>query len=920
MFAPMHASPSPLTHLSTSLSLLLVAVVLSLSPAIAQELVDLPPGKAPGGEEVMRPIPFSEQELRVIRHLGVLPTERLVELLVVYDKLNNEAMCSLLVRQILKRDPRNPDALRISSTLDPDEEVRPAGYLEILARQLLSGKPVPDTDGIAVQANTLMQDERPEEAVKLLEALRQLNFPNQTFPYQQDLADAYQEAGQYERATQLYQDLIQDPAVAPTVKQEAHKSLAVVAVQQRIATLRTEALRNPEAGVTSSARLLDAHPNDPLVITFRVECLNNAGKFNESIRFLEDLKDRQPVGPFTYLDQLAFTHYGAKHFSEARRAFKAVKDGPYPEPARILATQMLKTIRMDEKLERGSTALKKNDLTTAMNVLAEVEKEFPKDPDVFAFRCLVEAKSGQSAEVLARLRALQEEANSKGEVFASMDTLADVQLERKEYDGSIASYQSIVDDPRYDASMRAEAARDLLSAQQQKKISEAYREIENGHIKAAESIYTELQSEAPTSPDVQLLGADLKLSRGKAREALGDYQHLKSQAPPTSAFSGQGGIASAHHRLGEWEEALNAYDEIINSPGFDPQEKWSATWDRRGLLPLLKPTLAIETSALGESEGNLYTQSLSYTTGWWNQWRMIVSARQDSVRLDDAANFLKEDSSDFLEGEFAIQRRFRGGYFAEVSAGGSADDVLYGARIGRFPNSGVGWASMAWSLSYAGNKRADYGLPLQLLNGREDRVEFTAEGYLHPRVRYNGQAYASRLHVDGDDLGESYGISGSIDYILLTETRKRPEVAIGYAGTYSRFKSESQLPGSVTRELGPPEQIRRALSVGEELRKAVAANYGREIFDSLVDPETNRHGIQVSINKRIDTAWNTYFQAGVYRDFADQAWEYTIAAGVEYWLNDHAMLYLDLRHDSDGMGAESSDGAWQASLGAEVNF
>lgn len=916
----MHSLRLPATHPFTSLPMLLLAMVLSSLPARGQGLIDLPLNPDANGEEVQRPIPFSEQELRVIRHLDMLPTERLVELLVVYDKLNNDAMCSILARQILKRDPQNAEALRISGTLNPDEEVRPAGYLESLTRILLSGNPVHDTDGVAVQANTLVQDDRPDEAVKLLEALRRLNFPNQPFPYRQDLAEAYQDAGQYEKASTLYQDLIQDPSVAAVTKQEAHKSMAVLAVQQKIATLRAEALRAPEAGLKSSARFLDSHPADPLVIAFRVECLNNAGQFNESIRFLEDLKDRQAEGPFAHLDLLAFTQYGAKNFSEARRVFNEVKAGPYPEPTRTLASQMLNTIRMDEKLEKGSAALKKNDLTAAMDILVELEKEFPKAPDVFAFRCLVEAKSGQSAEVLERLRALQQEAASKGEVFKGMDTLADVQLERKEYDRAIDSYRSIVSDARYDASMRAEAARDLLTAQQQKKIAAAYREIENGNLKPAEHIYAELKSEAPTSPEVELLGADLKLSRGKAREALSDYQRLKGQSPSASAFSGQGGIASAHHRLGEWEEALVAYDEILNAPGFDPQEKWSATWDRRGLLPLLKPTLSLETSALGESDGNRYTQSLAYTTSWWNQWRLIFSARQDSIRLDDATTFLQEGSADFLEGELAVQRRFRGGYFASVSAGGSEEDVLYGASVGRFSNSGVGWASVAWSLTYTGNKRADYGLPLQLLNGREDRVEFAAEGYLHPRVRYSGQAYASRIHVDGDDLGESYGISSSIDYILLTETRKRPGVAIGYAGTYSRFDAKSQLPGSVTRALSSPEQVRRALAAGEELHQAVAANHGREIFESLVDPETNRHGIQASISKRLDTIWNLSFQAGVYRDFADEAWEYTVAAGVEYWLNDRAMLYLDLQHDSDGLGAASDEGVWQASLGAEVSF
>ncbi len=194
------------------------------------------------------------------------------------------------------------------------------------------------------------------------------------------------------------------------------------------------------------------------------------------------------------------------------------------------------------------------------------------------------------------------------------------------------------------------------------------------------------------------------------------------------------------------------------------------------------------------------------------------------------------------------------------------------------------------------------------------------QGYLHPRIRYSGSAYASRIHVGGDDLGDSYGISGSIDYILLTETRKRPEVAVGYSGTYSRFNSEARLPGSVTRELGRRSRFAapspRVKNCARRSRRTMAV---RSSTVSWIPKPTGMASRSASA-KRIDTTWSTYFQAGVYRDFADEAWEYTVAAGVEYWLNDHAMLYLDLRHDSDGLGADSKDGAWQASLGAEVNF
>ncbi len=905
------------------LCLLLLLGIPCMARGASEEVRRALPATNSEGEEVQRPIPFSEQELRVIRNLGVLPTERLAELLVVYEKLDNEAMCSLLVRQILKRDPKHPEALRVNAELDPDEEVRPVGYLELLSRDLLAGKKVGDPDGIAVQANALLQDEQAAEAVQLLEALRRVNFPGQPFPYDEDLASAYQESGEYDKAAELYNSLLKNAATAPATKLEAQKSLAVIGVQKRIAAIREQAVTNPEEGVRLSEKLLRDEPQEPLVIAFRVECLNNAGRHAESIAFLQKLKSRSKVEAFPHQEALAFAYYGAKDFKRARQAFLEIKNGPYEQQMRTGAEEMLVTLSLDEKLERGNEALKQGDITAAKVILEQVEREFPKNADVFAFRCLVMAKSGQSQEALDMLLKLRNEAATQGRLFTELDTLADVYVERKEYVLAISAYEDIINNPKYEAAMRAEAVKDLEETQVQQQLASAYQAIEEGSIGRAKKIYEKVREMAPKHRDVELLGADIKLATGKPKEALVEYQRLKSQAGPDVPFSGQSGIAESHYRLGQWEMALDAYNEILERPGYGPEEKWSATWDRRGLLPYLNNQLSVETSVLNESEGTRYSQSLAYTSKWWHDWRLLLRARNDSLSLDGTQSFLRDNDVSLFEAEVGVQRRLPGGYFAEATVGGAEDVVLYGARFGKFPNSGVGWGSLAWSLGFAGNARADYGLPLQALNGREDRIEFLAEGYLHPRVRFDAEAHASWIKVDGDDLGFHYGLGATLEYIVQAETRTRPEIAIGYHGEYSRFKAESRLPKSVQsqiREDRKPEQVRRALPADQELRKALAANYGREIFDSLVDPETNRHGAQITISKRLDTSWNAYVQGSVFRDFDDRAWEYTLAAGLEYWMNDHTMFYLEMRYDSDGMGTGQDDGAWQATLGAEVTF
>ena len=903
--------------------LLLLALIFCtyVAPLGAQDEVGPAQPATKEGEEVQRPTPFSEQELRVIRNLGTLPTDRLSELLLVYEKLDNNAMCTLLVRQILKRNPQHPDAVRISAELDPDEEVRPIGYLEQISHSLLAGRKAADPDGIAAQANALLLENQAADAVTLLEALKRTNYTDQPFPYNEDLASAYQDAGRYEESAVLYRAQLNDTTTGPQSRLEAQKALATLAVQQRIALIKQHAQASEQAGLEESARLMKELPDNPLVIAFRTETLNSAGQHAESIRFLERLKRRSKGDTFPYQETLAFAYYGAKDFRMARSAFLEIVRGTYDEEMRTGAKQMLVTLRMDEKLERGNAALKAGHFITAKTVLAELEKEFPKEPDVFAYRCMVMAKTGKADEALELLLQKRQAAADRGVLFTEMDTLADLYAERREYVLAISAFEDIINNPSYEVAARADAAKGLEATRQQQKLSKAYLALEDGSVKNAKKIHADLEATNPKDPDVQLLGADLKLSSGQPREALADYDRLKHQSGYGLPFSGQSGMAEAYFRLGEWERALAAYDEILGRPGYEANEVWSAQWERRNLLPYLRPGLTAETSVLNESEGTRYSQSLAYTTAWWNQWRLIFNARNDTLRLADGERLTLDGDASRFEAEVTLQRRFKGGYFAEATVGGAEDNMLYGARVGKFPSSGVGWGSTAWSVGYAGNARADYGLPLQVLNGRENRIEFLAEGYLQPRVRFSGEAHGSWVHVDGEELGFGYGLSGSLEYIVQNETRKRPEVAIGYKGEYSRFKSASTVPDSVASQLKEkPEEVRRALGTDQELRKAVAANYGREIFDSLVDPETNRHGVQVTISKRLDDRISTYLQGGVYRDFSDKAWEYTLAAGVEYWLNDHSMLYAEIQYDSDGTGASEGEGAWQATLGAEVTF
>lgn len=907
----------------SALHRLRAAVFLLMAVLGAGAFAQQPAPPAADTEQVQKPIPFTEQELKVIRNANSLPTERLVELMKVYDKLDNEAMTQILVRQVLKRNPKHPEAARISGTLDPAEMVRPIGYLEKLSAQLLDGKKVEDPDAIAAQAGALLLENRAHEAVNLLETLRDLNFKGQPFPYLEDLASAYQDAGQYAKSEAAYKALIKDPTAPADAKQEAQRAMPVLETQKRIAGLREASMQDPEEGVALSAKLLAEMPQDPLAVAFRIESLDRAGRYSEAVEMLEKMKNRSNTPAFEYQETLAYAYYGAKNWGKAHAAFREIKDNTaYDEEQRIGAEKMLVVLKLDERIEQAMAALNVADITTAQVLLEELERDFPHDRDVFALRCIVMAKTGHSKEALEMLLRMRVEASRRRQLFMEMDTLADIYMERKEYILAISAYDDIINNPAYDADTHEEAIKGMAEAKRQQKLYKAYLALDDGDPAAAKRFSDDLKATSPADPEVRVLSADIDLAYGRADAALNEYEELKAKYYSEKPFPGQSGIAEAQFRLGNWEESLAAYNEIIERPGYEDEDVWSARWDRRGLLPYLKNHVTFEMSFMDETEGSLLSESLTYSTKWMNDWRLIVSARNDHVRLEDSTRFTRDGDVTRLQAELAIQRRFRGGYFAEVSVGGAEDNVLYGARFGKFGSTGVGWGSIAWSLGFSGNAIADYSLPLRAINGRENRIDFDAEGYLHPRVRFDFNAYATWVNVDGDKLGHGYGASGRLEYIFTTENRTRPEVAIGYFGEYTKFKAEPKLPSAVARELRSEElQVRRALSSGEDVRKALPSNHGREVFDSLVEPETNRHGVLISLRKRLDLNWNVYAEAGAYRDFISESWEYTFAAGVEYWLSDSAMLYAEVRYDSNGVGSsDDGQGVWEGTIGAEVTF
>jgi tetratricopeptide (TPR) repeat protein len=874
-----------------------------------------------GDEEVQRPAPFTDQESRVLRSMNSLPVERLVELLKVYEKLDNTAMMDALIRAILRRDPANKEAILARDIVDPKEEMRSAGYLEEIARKIMRGEKVEDIDSVEIQANAMTADGRAAQAVQMLLKFRANQFAKERFPFLDDLAYALSESGSLDEAIATYEEVAADGNASITSREEAKKILPSLRLKKRIAGLRAAAGGDGAAMVAASERLLKEMPGEYEAQVFHVEALDTARRYDDAVAYLLRMKGKSKDNKaWPWEPTLAYAYFGARRYDEAISSFRGIMKNPAHDPiARIEAEEMILEIQVSREIENGLFAMERADMPRAQAILAKLERDYPTHRDVMGYRAIYMAKTGRAREALDLLQAKKRDAESQGLPFSQQDALADVYLEMKDYRMAIAATREILDNPLYDYNMRNAAMQKLHDIAVLQTVEAGYNALIDGRRAKAKGILASLQSFAPGRLETRVFQAEVALAYNKAAQALAELEEIRPQYTARGVpFSGQLAYGSALYRTGRWEESFQAYDEILSRPGFSQEDIAAARSQRREILPLIRPHATFETYFTDESEGQVLSTESSYTTAWWKEWRATAFARHEYVDLQVEGIFGPRSESR-IEGGVTLERRIGPNHFAEITLGGHQDGLIAGARVGRYAHQQLGW-----SLGYIFGQHSTESLSLMALNGRENRAEFRVSGPLSDRWVLDFVAYHHTINVDGDSIGDGYGFEGAIDFIIQTETRKRPEISIGYFGQYHKFNSVSQVPPAVRSEyrraIVPEEQVRPALASRDEIRRATPANFGREVFDTLVDPETNRHGLRLTLRKQINDQWSGYIQAGGYYAFDDETVEFMLAAGMEYYISDSAMLYAEVRYDSSGRAANTGSGVFEANLGALVNF
>lgn len=838
-----------------------------------------------GVEEIKKPDSLSDQEQRVLQSATEMSADDLNDLLQVYERMGNVAMQQAIARLILTRTPDHPQALHLLGGIDGKAEIRKPDYLDDKAAEVRAGKASSDPEAVASQAHALVLEKQSAQAIKLLQALRDTTYRGQPFPFNEDLAYAFADSQRWSEAEAVFTAALESSDLNEAARLRLNQQLDIVRVEKRIAALRAKTYADPIAALRESEALLKELPDHPSAIVFRIECLQYAGKADEALALLKQLKAASERSPaFAFQRQLGYTFQQLKQWDEAKAIFEELRDNPvFAEDARADARKAADASDISKRGEEALMTAGFGEWEKAEAMIAQLEREHPGDLEVLSYRCGLLARTQRAEEALKLLEEKRSQLGSSGKPFPLQDTVADVYLAQKKFDQARVAYQVILDNPKYDWAMRRRALDAPAMIRRTELMEQGFTALRDRRLDRAKEAARKLNDEFGSDlRELKLLRAEILLAQYKDREATAQFEDLKKTTPKDTPFEAASSLATACLRTGRAQEAVEAYRDILaHHRAYTPYESMSARWELRAAIPLAQPHADTVVAYRSEREGHATRADVTYTSPWWGSWRAQAFTHGDFIQLKSRLNGIASPSAEErYEAGVRMQRRITQTFAAEATLGSSQNDVLYGARVGNFIAPGLNWAA-----SFSGNARSTESLALEALDARENRFDLAFGGALPGPWNLDVRAGANWVRVGNKNVGRGLGGSVSLEYLVQSETEKRPEITVGYLGEYRRFN---------LADAGSP--------------------YAR-----LIDTETHRHGVSVAYRRNLNEFWRLQTQAAVMYSIDESALQYNAGLSLQHYFADDFMAYIDFHYDTDARSAVDG-GAWEASVGVSKAF
>lgn len=395
--------------------------------------------------------PATDDE-EVIKRAASMSAAELKEVIGVYGRLNKAEVLKPLAEELLSREPDNELAKDIlaGKPFDPGLEKDPGSILQ---------------DQFALKIESLKKQGRNSEIISSLTTLRESKYSTGVFPYQQDLAYAYYESGNYSAARREFSELANSSGYPAEERADARKTITemerTAAIKEGDDLLKA---KDTEGALAKAESLLKRYPGHPDVLALQARALTEGGRPESAMEILESLRSKHKgSGIFPYESEVGGVYLALKDYDAAAATFQKILDSRTVDAAmKREATKGLEDVEMTRELERGYSFVIARDAKNAAIVAEGLRAKYPTDPDVDMLEAEIKLLKGDPAGAVAQLEAVKSAHFPTGP-FPSQPELAIGYYKTGKLEEAASAYQEVVGNPFYPVLTQQEAAVDLRS-------------------------------------------------------------------------------------------------------------------------------------------------------------------------------------------------------------------------------------------------------------------------------------------------------------------------------------------------------------------------------------------------------------------------------------------------------------------------
>jgi predicted Zn-dependent protease len=440
---------------------------------------------------------------------------------------------------------------------------------------------------------------------------------------------------------------------------------------------------------------------------------------------------------------------------------------------------------LDLKLNAFYAFMEKKDLQKAKDILKSLAPRWSESPDYIAASAQHSLETGNAIHAVTLLEKLRRSHPADKGAYPYRMELANAYESTQQLDKAQAIYSEVAADTNALPEQRQNASQSLFQIRQTRMLTEGDSALAAGDVSRAAALSTELVGMTPEDETIRTFQASVLKAQGRHTEAARIFSSLKAQVQPGKRFDTQldyaGSLASARR----YDEAIHAYQEIVNRPGtYTAEERKEAEKELKDLQANNLPAALVEGTYGTMNEGSVWRATGQFSSArLGNGMRLHARTGMDQISLSKGP-FPEALETDRWFTVAGVEVPFSSSWAGTFYGGAYNDGGMSHALIDY--NGSKGFNT---SLRLAYNDPARDTYLLEALNGRQHSAAVNVMIPLAKKWALDATLGGRQIEIDGNNIGKAFDSE--------TQLRWHPfgletDIFVGYSLEISDFSPDEK--------------------------------------------------------------------------------------------------------------------------------